>query len=279
MIGAHKVQAAYACLAPRIVTGQFDPTAHRAIWPSTGNYARGGVAISRLMGCRGVAVLPENMSRERFEWLEAWVTDPADIVRTPGSESNVKEIYDTCNELARDPSNVILNQFCEFGNHLGHRTATAAALEAIIGDVRQDRPELRLRAFVSASGSAGTLAAGDTLKQRHGSLTVAVEALECPTMLCNGFGEHNIQGIGDKHIPYIHNVMGNRRGHRRLGPQHRRARCAVQHSRGPSRARPARRPRRRGARLCPISGSPRSATSSRRSRSRSASGSAPTTSS
>ena len=208
MIGAHKVQAAYACLAPRIVTGQFDPTSHRAIWPSTGNYARGGVAISRLMGCRGVAVLPENMSRERFEWLEAWVTDPTDIVRTPGSESNVKEIYDTCNELVRDPANVVLNQFCEFGNHLGHRTATAAALEAIIGDVRQDRPELRLRAFVSASGSAGTLAAGDTLKQRHGSLTVAVEALECPTMLCNGFGEHNIQGIGDKHIPYIHNVMG-----------------------------------------------------------------------
>jgi hypothetical protein len=120
----------------------------------------------------------------------------------------VKEIYDTCNELARDPANVILNQFCEFGNHLGHRIATAAALEGIIGDVRQDRPELRLRAFVSASGSAGTLAAGDTLKQRHGSFTVAVEALECPTMLCNGFGEHNIQGIGDKHIPYIHNVMG-----------------------------------------------------------------------
>ncbi len=75
MIGAHKVQAAYACLAPRVVTGQFDPTAQRAIWPSTGNYARGGVAISRIMGCRGVAVLPENMSRERFEWLEAWVTD------------------------------------------------------------------------------------------------------------------------------------------------------------------------------------------------------------
>ncbi len=100
MIGAHKVQAAYACLAPRVVTGQFDPTAHRAIWPSTGNYARGGVAISRIMGCRGVAVLPENMSRERFEWLEAWVNDPEDIVRTPGSESNVKEIYDAC-ALAR----------------------------------------------------------------------------------------------------------------------------------------------------------------------------------
>jgi cysteine synthase len=203
MIGAHKVQAAYACLAPRVVTGQFDPTAHRAIWPSTGNYARGGVAISRIMGCRGVAVLPENMSRERFEWLDAWVTDPADVIRTPGSESNVKEIYDACAELARDPANVVLNQFCEFGNHLAHRLATGRAMNAIAAA----HPELRVRAFVSASGSAGTLAAGDTLKEHHGSLTVAVEALECPTLLRNGFGEHNIQGIGDKHIPYIHNVM------------------------------------------------------------------------
>src|SRR4249919_1495738 len=121
MITAHKVLAAYACLAPRVVTGQFDPTEHLAIWPSTGNYARGGVAISRIMGCRGVAVLPENMSRERFEWLEAWVTDSDDIIRTPGSESNVKEIYDACAELERDSDNVVLNQFCEFGNHLAHR--------------------------------------------------------------------------------------------------------------------------------------------------------------
>ncbi len=103
MIGAHKVLAAYSCLAPRVVSGQFDPTVHRAVWPSTGNYARGGVAISRIMGCRGVAVLPENMSRERFEWLDRWVADPADVIRTPGSESNVKEIYDECRRLAADP--------------------------------------------------------------------------------------------------------------------------------------------------------------------------------
>ncbi|SVC11573.1 uncharacterized protein METZ01_LOCUS264427, partial [marine metagenome] len=111
MIGAHKVLAAYSCLVPRVVTGQYDPTLHRAIWPSTGNYARGGVAISRLMGCRGVAVLPENMSRERFEWLEEWIAEPGDVIRTTGSESNVKEIYDACNELEKDPVNFILNQF------------------------------------------------------------------------------------------------------------------------------------------------------------------------
>ena len=207
MIRAHKVLAAYACLAPRVVTGQFDPTSHRAVWPSTGNYCRGGVAISRLMGCRGVAVLPEGMSRERFAWLEDWVTDPADVIATPGSESNVKEIYDKCAELSQDPANVIFNQFSEFGNYLVHYQCTGAALGDVFEHLREDEADLRLRAFVSASGSAGTLGAGDRLKQDHGARIVAVEALECPTMLYNGFGEHNIQGIGDKHIPLIHNVV------------------------------------------------------------------------
>ena len=207
MIRAHKVLAAYGCLAPRIVTGQFDPTRHRAVWPSTGNYCRGGVAISRLMGCRGVAVLPEGMSRERFTWLEDWVTGPDDIIRTPGTESNVKEIYDKCAELSADPGNVIFNQFAEFGNHLVHYLCTGMALSAVFESLAENEPGLRLRAFTSASGSAGTLGAGDYLKEHYGSKTVAVEALECPTMLANGFGEHNIQGIGDKHIPLIHNVM------------------------------------------------------------------------
>lgn len=210
MIRAHKVQAAYAVLAPRLVTGQFDPTTQRAIWPSTGNYARGGVAISRIMHCRGTAVLPEGMSKERFDWLAQWTEDPSDVVRTPGTESNVKEIYDACNALALDPQNVILNQFSEFANYLGHYTVTGRALSTVFEHVSaqsgSDR-HMRLRAFTSATGSAGTIGAGDYLKEKYGTSIVAVEALECPTMLMNGFGEHNIQGIGDKHIPLIHNVM------------------------------------------------------------------------
>ncbi len=203
LIRAHKVLAAYGCLAPRLVTGAFDPTSDRAVWPSTGNYCRGGVAISRLLGCRGVAVLPEGMSRERFDWLEGWVSAPEDVIRTPGTESNVKEIYDRCHELELDPDNVILNQFSEFGNYMVHYHATGAALERVHAALGGPR----LRAFVSATGSAGTIGAGDYLKERHGSLIVAAEALECPTLLENGFGEHNIQGIGDKHVPLIHNVM------------------------------------------------------------------------
>jgi cysteine synthase A len=207
MIASHKVLAAYACLAPRIVTGQFDPTLHRAVWPSTGNYCRGGVAISRIMGCRGVAVLPEGMSRARFDWLERWVADPSDIVRTPGTESNVKEIYDRCALLAQDPENVIFNQFSEYPNHLVHRLVTGSALERVFRSMRSLEPGLRLAAFVSATGSAGTIGAGSHLTEVFGSRIVAVEAAECPTMLRNGFGEHNIQGIGDKHIPLIHDVM------------------------------------------------------------------------
>ncbi|MCP4961090.1 MAG: hypothetical protein GY925_17725 [Actinomycetia bacterium] len=145
------------------------------------------------------------MSRERFEWLDRWIEHPDDVIRTYGTESNVKEIYDECNRLAQDPANVILNQFSEFSNHLGHYAVTGPALERVYQHVTADQPG-RLAAFVSASGSAGTLGAGDYLKDSQGSRIVAVEALECPTMLYNGFGDHNIQGIGDKHIPLIHNV-------------------------------------------------------------------------
>mgnify|MGYP001169292354 FL=1 len=205
MISAHKVLAAYSCLVARLVTGRFDPTINRAIWPSTGNYARGGVAISKIMGCRGVAVLPEGMSRERFEWLDRWIDHPEDVIRTPGTEANVKEIYDECARLETDKTNVILNQFSEFSNHLGHYAVTGPALEKIFLHRTSSQPG-RLAAFVSASGSAGTLGAGDYLKDRHNARIVAVEALEVPTMLYNGFGDHNIQGIGDKHVPLIHNV-------------------------------------------------------------------------
>jgi cysteine synthase len=209
MIAAHKVLAAYACLAPRLVAGRFDPVRQRAVWPSTGNYCRGGVAISRILGCRGVAVLPAGMSQERFNWLGKWVAEPEDIIRTPGTESNVKEIYDRCAELARDPAVEVVNQFSEFSNYLAHWRCTGPALEKIFKALSKSSRDLKLAGFVSASGSAGTLGAGDYLKERHGTKIAVVEAVECPTLLLNGYGEHNIQGIGDKHVPLIHNVMNN----------------------------------------------------------------------
>jgi len=206
LITAHKVLAAYACLLPRLLNGEFDYSKHKAVWPSTGNYCRGGVAISRILGLKSVAILPEGMSRERFEWLEKWVEDPKDIIKTKGTESNVKEIYDACKELEKNTDNDIINQFSEYSNYAIHRAVTGPSFEKSFLEVKKDT-NLQARFYVSASGSSGTLAAGDYLKDHLNTKIAVVEATECPTLLYNGYGEHNIQGIGDKHVPLIHNVM------------------------------------------------------------------------
>ncbi|MFQ5890516.1 MAG: pyridoxal-phosphate dependent enzyme [Gemmatimonadota bacterium] len=201
--GAHKVGAAFGCLVPRLVTGEFDPSVNRSVWPSTGNYCRGGAFDSALLGCQAVAILPEEMSRERFRWLEEI---GAEIIETPGGESNVKEIFDVCREIRRTrPEAVIFNQFDEFGNYLWHYGVTGPAVESVFRRIAGPRD--RCAAWVGATGSAGTLAAGDHLKRQFpGCRIAAAEALQCPTLLMAGFGDHRIEGIGDKHIPWIHNV-------------------------------------------------------------------------
>ena len=201
--GAHKVGAAFGCLVPRLVTGQFDPSAQKAVWPSTGNYCRGGAYDSALMGCQSIAILPEGMSRERFEWLSRIA---GEVIATPGSESNVKEIFDKCWELRRSGQDLmIFNQFEEFGNYLWHYNVTGHAMQEVLEMVMGPRDEYR--GMASATGSAGTIASGDYMKQLFpASKIVASEALQCPTLLENGFGAHRIEGIGDKHVPWIHNV-------------------------------------------------------------------------
>jgi len=225
--GAHKVGAAFGCLVPRLVSGEFDPEKHKAAWPSTGNYCRGGAFDCALLDCTAIAILPQGMSRERFDWLKKI---GAEIIATPGCESNVKEIYDKCWELKRDPKKVIFNQFEEFGNPIFHYNVTGPAMEEVFqelsaehgsadsfvramhssGKKRADmavRAPLRAAAFISATGSAGTVAAGDYLKKQYPGLKlVASEALQCPTLLRNGFGDHRIEGIGDKHVPWVHNL-------------------------------------------------------------------------
>jgi cysteine synthase A len=201
--GAHKVGAAFGCLVPRLVTGQFDPTTQKAVWPSTGNYCRGGAYDSSLLACQSVAILPEEMSRERFNWLSKIA---GEVIATPGSESNVKEIFDKCWELRRSGEDLmIFNQFDEFGNYLWHYEITGHAMQEVLEQVMA--PDDTYRGLALATGSAGTIACGDYLKQVFPtSKIVASEALQCPTLLENGFGAHRIEGIGDKHVPWIHNV-------------------------------------------------------------------------
>jgi len=201
--GAHKVGATYGCLAPRLITGQFDPTYHKAIWPSTGNYCRGGAYNSELLACDSIAILPEEMSQERFEWLS---NVAGEVIATPGSESNVKEIFDKTWELKAERDNVVaFNQFEEFGNHLWHYEVTGSALEEVLE--KEMGEDENYRGVTLTSGSAGTLGCGDYLKEKYPTSKIAVgEALQCPTLLNNGFGAHRIEGIGDKHVPWIHNV-------------------------------------------------------------------------
>ena len=201
--GSHKVGAAFGCLVPRLVSGEVDPESQKFVWPSTGNFCRGGAFVSALLGCDAVAILPQGMSQERFDWLSSI---GAEIIATPGSESNVKEIYDKCWEIRRSqPDHVILNQFDELGNAAWHYHVTGSLIEEVFARIADGRH--RLAAYVSATGSAGTIAAGDYLRTvSPGLKVVAVEALQCPTLLHCGFGEHRIEGIGDKHVPWIHNV-------------------------------------------------------------------------
>ncbi|MDI6640860.1 MAG: pyridoxal-phosphate dependent enzyme [Elusimicrobiota bacterium] len=203
--GAHKVGAAFGCLVPRLVTGEFDPTTQKAVWPSTGNYCRGGAFDCALLSCTAVAILPEGMSKERFDWLE---NIGAEVIKTPGTESNVKEIYDKCWEIRKTRKDcVIFNQFDEFGNSIWHYEITGSAIEQVFHDLLLTTNDLRLSAYISATGSAGTIAAGDYLRKKFPLIKVAAsEALQCPTLLLNGFGAHRIEGIGDKHVPWIHNV-------------------------------------------------------------------------
>ena len=204
--GSHKVGATYGCLIPRLITGQFNPVTQKAVWPSTGNYCRGGAFNATLLACESIAILPEGMSKERFEWLN---TVASEIIATPGSESNVKEIYDKCHELMASPRGqkgqiVIFNQFDEFGNHLWHYEVTGNAMKNVL---QKELKNDRFRGITITTGSAGTIGCGDFLKELYPTSKIAVgEALQCPTLLWNGYGAHRIEGIGDKHVPWIHNV-------------------------------------------------------------------------
>ena len=202
--GTHKVGATFGPLVEKLVSGHFDPTTQKALWPSTGNYCRGGAYDSYLLGCDSIAVLPEGMSQERFDWLHKV---GAEVFATPGSESNVKEIYDKVKELKAERGDKIvnLNQFEEIGNALWHYAVTGPAMEEVFNSVKKDQN--RFSGIFLTQGSAGTLGSTDYLREKFPLMKVcAGEALQCPTLLYNGYGAHRIEGIGDKHVPWIHNI-------------------------------------------------------------------------
>lgn len=205
--GSHKVGATYSVLIEKELFGEVDPSIHTLVWPSTGNYGIGGAYVGCRMGFDSVVILPAEMSKERFEIIRRY---GARVIATPGCESNVKEIYDKCKELkAANPERVrILNQFEVFGNYRFHYYVTGNTIVELAAELqKQGVGKGRIAAYCSAMGSAGTIAAGDRIKQvwpEH--KIVGLEPIQCPTLFSNGYGGHDIQGIGDKHVTWIHNV-------------------------------------------------------------------------
>jgi len=198
--GSHKVGPAYSCARDKLVNGEIRQDGSTLVFPSTGNYGIGGAWVGPRLGFRSLVVLPEEMSAERFEKIRAY---GAEVIATPGSESNVKEIYDEVRRLRQNPDNRILNQFEEMGNYRFHHHVTGNSIAWLIEQLGLPRVD----AFVSAMGSAGTIAAGDRLKQIWGDCrTVGLEPVQCPTLYEVGFGAHAIEGIGDKHVTWVHNV-------------------------------------------------------------------------
>jgi cysteine synthase len=204
--GSHKVGAAYSVLLEKVLFGEVDPAVNTLVWPSTGNYGIGGAWVGGRMGCKCLVVLPEGMSRERFERIHSY---GADVIKTYGTESNVKEIYDETHRLRQDPNIRILNQFEQMGNYRFHYHVTGNTVAELAGELAaRGIGNGKIAAFVSAMGSAGTIAAGDRLKQLWSDCKiVGLEPIQCPTLFNNGYGSHDIQGIGDKHVTWIHNVL------------------------------------------------------------------------
>ena len=205
--GSHKVGAAYSVLLEKQLLGEVDPARHTLVWPSTGNYGIGGAFIGCRMEYDSIVVLPEEMSQERFDRISSY---GARIIRTAGSESNVKEIYDEVNRLSASDDKIrVLNQFEVMGNYRFHYHVTGNTIVELAEDLAgAGIGKGRVSAFVSAMGSAGTIAAGDRLKQVWPDhKIVGLEPIQCPTLFNNGYGAHEIQGIGDKHVTWIHNVF------------------------------------------------------------------------
>ena len=205
--GSHKVGATYSCLMEKQLLGEVDPSVHTLVWPSTGNYGIGGAYIASRMGFDSVVILPEEMSQERFDIVEGYGSR---LIKTPGCESNVKEIYDKCHELiASDPNVRVLNQFEVLGNYRFHYHVTGNSIVDLVkGLAEKGVGNGRCAAYCSAMGSSGTIGAGDRIKQEFREhRIVGLEPIQCPTIYNNGFGGHDIQGIGDKHVTWIHNVM------------------------------------------------------------------------
>lgn len=199
--GSHKVGPAYTILTEGCVDGEIIPGEHTILTFSTGNFGIGVAYICRLLGCRAVVLMPENMSPERHERIRKY---GAGIELTSSTASGVLLAPEKILELKQDPRNRFLDQFGLLANYRFHRHVTGnSAIEAV-----RSAGNGRIACFVSAPGSAGTIAAGDQVKSTFPDAKVAaVEPFECSTLVNGKTGLHRIAGIGDQVCSMVHNVL------------------------------------------------------------------------
>jgi cysteine synthase len=200
--GSMKVGPAYATLAEAEALHGLRPGQKRVIGPSTGNFGIGTAYISLLKGYPAIVVMPDNMSQERYERIRNY---EGALDLTPGTESDVILTLERTHQeyVSRPEQYVVLAQFELLPNYRFHRYVTGDAVVQAASDVGNGR----VAAFVSAPGSAGTLAAGDHVKSLWPeSQIVALEPRQCSTLFNGGQGQHRIEGIGDKMVTLIHNV-------------------------------------------------------------------------
>jgi cysteine synthase len=198
--GSHKVGPAYATMAEAEALGKVthDMT---IIGPSTGNFGIGTAYIARLKGFKSIVVMPEGMSAERYDRIRKY---GGELILTPGSESDVILVLERVVEFKHDPTKLVLGQFELLPNYRFHRHTTGQAALRAAAEVGNGK----VAAFVSAPGSAGTIAAADAVKEKFAdAAVVAVEPKECATLTNGGRGTHRIEGIGDKMVTLIHNVL------------------------------------------------------------------------
>lgn len=198
--GSHKVGPAYSTLIEGLVDGDIT-NEHTILGPSTGNFGIGTAYISNLLGLKAVVIMPDNMSKERYERIKKY---GGELDLTPGSESDVILTLERTHALMKDPKNKALAQFELMANYRFHRHVTGGSAIAAVEGVGNGR----IAGFVSAPGSAGTLAAGDQIKSAFPEAKIgALEPYECSTLANGGRGQHRIEGIGDKMCTLIHNVL------------------------------------------------------------------------
>lgn len=203
--GSMKVGPAYATLAENEALHHLRPGDRTVIGPSTGNFGIGTAYVSQLKGYQAIVVMPDNMSAERYERIRKY---KGELDLTPGTESDViLTLERTHGEYVSNPKKyVVLAQFELLPNYRFHRHVTGAA----VMEAARSLGNGRVAAFVSAPGSAGTLAAGDAVKAVWpDSKIVALEPRQCSTLYDGGQGQHRIEGIGDKMVTLIHNVFNS----------------------------------------------------------------------